>query len=86
MGLVLSDICLQVSNVVDHKVDACASPWTARLLCPWNFPGNNTGMGCHFLLQGLFLTQESNLCLLRLLHWRADSLPLHHLEYHRGEG
>ena len=23
-----------------------------RLLCPWNFPGKNTGMGCHFLLQG----------------------------------
>ena len=24
------------------------------LLCPWNFPGNNTGLGCHFLLQGIF--------------------------------
>ena len=24
----------------------------ARLLCPWNFPGKNTGVGCHFLLQG----------------------------------
>ena len=23
-----------------------------RLLCPWNFPGKNTGVGCHFLLQG----------------------------------
>ena len=22
----------------------------ARLLCPWDFPGKNTGMGCHFLL------------------------------------
>ena len=29
----------------------------ARLLCPWNFPGKNTGEGCHFLLQGIFLTQ-----------------------------
>ena len=30
-----------------------ASLWTvARLLCPWNFPGKNTGVGCHFLLQG----------------------------------
>ena len=35
----------------------------ARLLCPWNFPGENTGVGCHFLLQGIFLTQGSNLCL-----------------------
>jgi len=29
-----------------------------RLLCPWNSPGKNTGMGCHFLLQGIFLTQD----------------------------
>jgi len=27
-----------------------------RLLCPWDFPDKNTGMGCHFLLQGIFLT------------------------------
>ena len=32
--------------------------------------------GCHALLQGVFLTQGSNLCLLGLLHWQADSLPL----------
>ena len=31
----------------------------ARFLCLWNFPGKNTGVGCHFLLQGVFLTQES---------------------------
>ena len=30
-----------------------------RLLCPWDFPGKNTGVGCHFLLQGIFLTQGS---------------------------
>ena len=42
----------------------------------WNFPGKNTGVGCHFLLQGIFLTQESNLCLLHLLLWQTDSLPL----------
>ena len=28
------------------------------LLCLWNFPGKNTGVGCHFLLQGIFLTQR----------------------------
>ena len=28
----------------------------ARLLCPWEFPGKNTGVGCHFLLQGIFST------------------------------
>ena len=32
----------------------------SRLLCPWHFPGKNTGVGCHFLLQGIFLTQGSN--------------------------
>ena len=31
-----------------------------RLLCPWNFSGKNAGAGCHFLLQGIFLTQGSN--------------------------
>ena len=32
----------------------------ARLLCPWDSPGKNTAVGCHFLLQGIFLTQGSN--------------------------
>ena len=47
-----------------------------RFLCPWSFPEKNIGMGCHFLLQGIFLTQGSNL---HLLHWQTDSLPLGHL-------
>ena len=49
---------------------------TTRLLRPWNFPGKDTGVGCHFLLQGIFLTQGLNPCLLHLLPWQADSLPL----------
>ena len=32
----------------------------ARLLCPWDSPGKNTGEGCHFFLQGVFLTQGWN--------------------------
>ena len=32
-----------------------------RLLCPWHFPGRDTGVGCHFLFQEIFLTQGSNL-------------------------
>ena len=35
-----------------------------RLLHPWDFPGKNTGVGWCFLLQGVFLTQISNLGLL----------------------
>ena len=37
-------------------------------------------MGCHFLLQGIYLTQGLNLSLLCLLHWQEDSLPIRHLE------
>ena len=50
--------------------------YSARLLCPWDSPGKDTGAGCHALLQGIFLTKGSNLCLLCLLHWQACSLPL----------
>ena len=49
----------------------------ARLLCPWDFPGKNTGVSCHFLLQGIFLTQGLNL---GLLHCRQT---LYHLNYQR---
>ena len=38
--------------------------WPAKLLCLWNSPGKNTGVGCHCLLQGIFMTQGSNPCLL----------------------
>ena len=41
--------------------------YLARLLCPWNFPGKNIGMGCHFLFQGIFLTQGLKQQLLHLL-------------------
>ena len=45
----------------------------ARLLYPRGFPGKNTGMGCHLLLQGIFPTQESKLhlldCMWFLYHW-----------------
>ena len=52
-------------------------PYPARLLCPWDFPGKNTGVGYHSLLQGIFLIQGSNPC---LLHGQAYSFPLSHLE------
>ena len=34
--------------------------WPTRLLCPWNSPGKNTGVGSHSLLQGIFPTQRLN--------------------------
>ena len=48
----------------------------ARLLCTWNFPGKNAGAGCHFLFQGIFLTQGLNPRFLHLLHWQVGYLPL----------
>ena len=55
-----------------------ATPCTVapRLLCPWDFPVKNTGVGCHFLLKGIFPTQGSNPHLLHLLHCQAESLAL----------
>ena len=78
MDLRLHSECVcacQVTSVVSDSLWL----WPARLLCPWDFPGTNTGVGSHFLLKGIFLTQGSNPCLLQLLHWKADSLPLSHL-------
>ena len=43
---------------------------------PGSSPGKNTGVGCCALLQGVFLTQGSNVCFLCLVHLQADSLPL----------
>ena len=48
----------------------------ASLLCPWGSAGKNIGVSCYFLLQGILPTQRSNLSLMHLLHWQADSLPL----------
>ena len=60
----------------------------SRLLCPWNYPGKNSGEGSHALLQGIFPTQESNLHLLWLLHckqiiyhWATKEAPLLSMVY-----
>ena len=46
---------------------------TTRLLCPRDSPNKNTGVGCHFLLQGTFPTQRLNPHLLHgqriVYHW-----------------
>ena len=52
--------------------------------CSWDSPGKNTGVGNNSLLQGIFPIQGSNLCLLHLLFWQVDFLPLHHLASHEG--
>ena len=59
------------------RVQFFGTLWTVahRLLCPWDFPGKNTVVGCRALLQGIFPTQGSNPHLLCLLHWQVGSLP-----------
>ena len=50
--------------------------WPSRLLCPWDSLGKNTGVDCHFLLQGIFpTTQGSNL---GLWHCRQILYDLSH--------
>ena len=58
--------CLTLYDPMD-----CSPPGSS----PWNFPGRNTGVDCYFLLQGIFLTQGSNL---GLLHWRQILYHLRH--------
>ena len=49
-------------------VRLCATPETAapRLPCPWDSPGKNTGVGCHFLLQCMKVKSESEVAQLCL--------------------
>ena len=72
-------VCVSAHSVVSNSLWPHGLQPT-RLLCPWDFPSKNTGVGCYFLLQGIFPTQGSNPCLLcLLLHWQVGSLPLSHL-------
>ena len=61
-------VCVCVCSVVSNSL-LPQGLWPANLLCPWSL-GKNVGEGCHFLLQGNFLTQGSNTHLLCLLHWQ----------------
>ena len=64
-------------NVRHSVVSNSATPWTLPtwFLCPWNSPGKNTGVGCHFLLQRIFTIQGSNP---GLLHRRQIFYHLSH--------
>ena len=82
-------VCLCVCVCVCARALMCAhsvmsdSLWSHGLkstsfLCPWDSPGKNIGAGCHFLLQGIFLTQGLNPCLLLLPVLQVVSLLLSH--------
>ena len=59
-------------SVMSDSVTPCIAAHQA----PWDSSGKSTGVGCCFLLQGIFPTQGSNPHLLR---WQEDSLPLSHV-------
>ena len=70
-------VCMRAYSVTE----ACPTfrdPMDCNLpdsICPWDFPGKHTGVGCHILFQ-IFPTQGLNLHLLHLLHWQAGSSSL----------
>ena len=66
-------LCLTLCDLMDYSLQG-------SFLRPWDFPGKNTGVGCHFLLWGIFPTQGSNPGLLR---WQENSLPLSHQAHRR---
>ena len=66
--LAMYSIVYQVVLIVFGTVSFIAKyDFIHRPLCPWNSPGKNTGMGCHFILQGIFPSQGLKL---HLLHCR----------------
>ena len=74
-----TDLSVMICVCVCSVLSDCLWPqglWPARILCPWDFPGNNTRVGWHFLLLGHFLTQGLNPS---LWYWQVDSLPMSHL-------
>ena len=79
--IVHKNVCVCVCVYVSHSVLSDSMQphglWPTRLLCPWDFPGRNTGVVCHFLLQGIFPIQGQNPGLLHCrwsLVLQADSL------------
>ena len=63
---------LQLCPILCNPID-CSPPGSS---VHGDSPGENTGVGCHALLQGIFPTQGSKLWVLYLLYWQVGSLPL----------
>ena len=56
--------------VLQSCLSLCNAMAVAMLRCPWDFPGKNSGVVCHALLEGILLTQGSNPCFLCLLNYK----------------
>ena len=71
-SLPLHRACAQCMCVLSRVwLFATHGPLLDRFLRPWDSPGKNTGVGCHFLLQGIFPSWGWNSRLLCLLCWQA---------------
>ena len=78
--LIHSFLCMCARSVAQSCLTPCHAMGHNPLGLPCTgFPGRNTEVAGCFLLQQFFLIQGSSPCLLCLLHWQADSLPLRHL-------
>ena len=66
---------LSVCLYAQSYLTLCDPIASSRLVCPWDFPDKNTGVGCHFLPHMIFLTQGLNPHLLCLLYWQAVFIP-----------
>ena len=78
-GLTFS-FCVCTQSLSHAQLFATPRPIPHQVpLYPWNFPGKKTAVGCHLLLQEIFLTQGLNPCILCLLLWQKDSLSPSHL-------
>ena len=53
IAMLFTQSCLTLCNLIGLL--------STRLFCPWDFPDKNTGVGCHFLFQGIFPILELNL-------------------------
>ena len=47
---------MSLSSYSRSVMSDSVTPWSARLFCPWDSPGKNTGMGCQFLLRSLYMS------------------------------
>ena len=75
--IIYTHICMPAQLLRSCPTLPPDGPLPARLLCPWDFPGKNMGVGCHALLQEIFLTHWLNLHLLHcrwiLYHWAVGT-------------
>ena len=80
LGIEVVCVCV-CACVCALLLQACPILWNSKDCSPPGFSvrqdslGKNVGVGCHSLLQGIFLTQGLKPCVLCLLHWQVDSLP-----------